>query len=323
MPICHGAAAHRFAEYQDLVTRLTVPVQARGRPAADFRATVRTTTLGAGVELSVNEVRGVGLLVRRTEALIRRCDPGAYRLLVNLGGPVDVVQNDRGGPMAPCSIGVYDTARPFQVRRAALGARSAIAMVTFPRERFLLPEPVVAGLAGVQLSGHAGVAAVFAQFVRHLARQDRHLSPADAVRLGSVLLDLAGVVLGHECDTEDAGVREARHRSLLTRIHAFIDAHLGDPDLGPDVIAAAHHISVRLLHRLFHEQGRTVAGWIKQRRLERCRRDLADPGQQARAVHVIAARWGFRSDTHFSRAFRAEFSVPPAEWRIRHRAAVL
>ncbi|WP_189145366.1 hypothetical protein [Streptomyces lacrimifluminis] len=41
--------------------------------------------------------------------------------------------------------------------------------------------------------------------------------------------------------------------------------------------AACHHISVRYLHRLFPPQGITVSAWIRQRRPERCRRDLADP----------------------------------------------
>ena len=59
----------------------------------------------------------------------------------------------------------------------------------------------------------------------------------------------------------------------------------------------------------------TVAGWIRSRRLERCRRDLADPSLAARPVAAIAARWGFSSAADFSRAFRTAHGVPPAEYR--------
>ena len=52
-------------------------------------------------------------------------------------------------------------------------------------------------------------------------------------------------------------------------------------------------MSVRSLHQLFHDEGLTVAGWIRQRRLERCRRDLADPGLAARPIAAIAAQLGF------------------------------
>jgi AraC-like DNA-binding protein len=58
-----------------------------------------------------------------------------------------------------------------------------------------------------------------------------------------------------------------------------------------------------------------VAGWIRARRLERCRHDLADPGMAARPVAAIAARWGFTSAADFSRVFRAAHGVPPAEYR--------
>ena len=81
------------------------------------------------------------------------------------------------------------------------------------------------------------------------------------------------------------------------------------------MIAAAHHISLRSLHQLFHDEGLTVAGWIRRRRLECCRRDLSDPALAARPVAAIAARWGFSSAGDFSRAFRAAHGLPPAEYR--------
>ena len=56
-------------------------------------------------------------------------------------------------------------------------------------------------------------------------------------------------------------------------MHAFVEQHLGDADLTPAAVAAAHHVSLRQLHRLFETQETTVAAWIRHRRLERCRRD--------------------------------------------------
>ena len=70
----------------------------------------------------------------------------------------------------------------------------------------------------------------------------------------------------------------------------------------------------------FHDEGLTVAGWIRRRRLEQCRRDLTDPALDARPVAAIAARWGFSSAADFSRSFRAAHGVPPAEYRRSARA---
>ncbi len=85
------------------------------------------------------------------------------------------------------------------------------------------------------------------------------------------------------------------------------------------MIAAAHHMSLRSLQQLFHDEGLTVAGWIGRRRLERCRRDLADPALASRPVAAIATRWGFSSADDFSRAFRAVHGLPLAEYRMSTR----
>ena len=60
-------------------------------------------------------------------------------------------------------------------------------------------------------------------------------------------------------------VHDIPGREIAERL-AFIQQHLDDPGLSPAEIAAAHHISLRLLHKLFQEQGETVAGWIRARR---------------------------------------------------------
>jgi AraC-like DNA-binding protein len=98
-------------------------------------------------------------------------------------------------------------------------------------------------------------------------------------------------------------------------MHAFIEQHLGEADLAPGIVAAAHHVSLRYLHRLFEAEDTTVAAWIRRRRLERCRRDLADPAFRTVPVSAVAARWGLLDSAHFSRLFRRMYGLPPAEYR--------
>jgi AraC-like DNA-binding protein len=69
-------------------------------------------------------------------------------------------------------------------------------------------------------------------------------------------------------------------------------AAAADPTLTPAMIAAAHHVSVRYLYRLFETEQSRVAAWIRQRRLERCPRDLLDPALRTQPVSAIAGRWG-------------------------------
>ncbi len=72
---------------------------------------------------------------------------------------------------------------------------------------------------------------------------------------------------------------------------------------------------LRHLHRMFEGENTTVSAWIRQRRLERCRDDLADPVNAGIPVSSVAARWGMTNAAHFSRAFRRAYGIPPNEYR--------
>ncbi|MFI6870825.1 helix-turn-helix domain-containing protein [Nocardia sp. NPDC050406] len=140
-----------------------------------------------------------------------------------------------------------------------------------------------------------------------------------ADRLSSAVVDLVSVALAERTDSALVLGSEAGQRTLLPRIQSFIDERLGDPELCPEMIAAAHHISTRYLYKLFRAEGCGVAEWIRGRRLERCRADLLDPAARGRTAHAIATRWGFTSPAHFTRIFRRAYGFPPGEFRIRNQ----
>ena len=98
-------------------------------------------------------------------------------------------------------------------------------------------------------------------------------------------------------------------------MRAYIAGHVADPTLAPAAIARAHFISRSYLDRLFEDEPRTVAEQIRDARLERCRRDLADPRLADRTVLEVALGWGFQSAAHFSRAFRARYGMSPRDAR--------
>jgi AraC-like DNA-binding protein len=146
-------------------------------------------------------------------------------------------------------------------------------------------------------------------------------------RLPAVVLDVVTVTLSDVTlndvtltDRTNAPValQDVRRDNMVERVRAFIESHLSDPALTPAAVAAAHHISLRYLHKLFEPEPHGVAGLIRQRRLERCRHDLLDAAQADRPVSGIAAHWGFSSAAHFSRVFREVYGLPPAEFRRVH-----
>ncbi len=104
----------------------------------------------------------------------------------------------------------------------------------------------------------------------------------------------------------------------LVPLQQTIEGWLPHPALSPALVAAAHGISTRQLHRLFKQAGLSFGTFVRRRRLERCRDDLVDPRLRGLAMTEIAYRWGFSDSSHFSRCFRAAFGCTARAYRARH-----
>ena len=138
------------------------------------------------------------------------------------------------------------------------------------------------------------------------------LAPAVRSRLGITCITLVDTMFAQLLGQHG---RQDPRQQLMSRIQAFVDAHLSDPALSPAVIARAHYVSLRQLHALFAEHGSTVAATIREQRLARCRADLIDPLLVHRTISEIAARWGFTDSAHFSRTFKQRFGLTPRDLR--------
>jgi AraC-like DNA-binding protein len=251
----------------------------------------------------------------RTPRLIRRSDPDLCKIDVVVDGHGVIEQDGRRALLGPGDFTFVDLSRPA---RWTMSAMRAIA-VTFPRALLPLRSNDVARLTATRIGGDRAPGALVWSLARQLVGHlDDH--EVDGPRLGTAVLDVVAAALAARSDRAEAAPPESRQRALLLQIQAFVEQRLGDPELSPATIAAANHISLRYLYKLFEAQQQTsVAAWVRRRRLERCRRDLVDPALADRPVSAIAARWGIPSPAHFSRVFRAEYGVAPAEYRVLSR----
>ncbi|WP_055524972.1 helix-turn-helix domain-containing protein [Streptomyces graminilatus] len=314
-----------------MTAQALTPTEITSDHADDFRARFRLLDLGAA---QVSVLSYPSLRSRRTPALVRRSDPELYHLALTLSGRQSISRCRSDASVGVGDLLLYDSSHPTDASAFPDGGDSGNGgggggavegiVVNVPRTAVPLPAAKVDGLLGVPLPGDSGMGGLLAQFLVRLASEADACRPQDVIRLGGVTVDLITAFLAHHADTEGSVPPESHRQALLTGIHSFIEHNLGDPQLTPGAVAAFHHISVRYLHRLFQGQGVTVGAWIRHRRLEGCRRDLADPRLADRPIGFLAARWGFVHASEFTRAFRRAYGIPPSTYRqdrARHRGA--
>ena|SRR5215469_11451804 len=308
----------RFEFIREISRSMPEPVELHSREGSKFGIEVRYHSLGG---VGFREMRTTGMArmgVRRGPRLVRQSDPECYCLLISMQGRTGISQDDRAGVLGPGDFGLYDTSRPIDGWRDADGP-ARLVTVMLPHSLVPVHPQTTRQLTGLRMPGTDGVAAVVRKMIGELADGAAACAPSDRARLAGVTADLVGVLLTHCLDASGSVAVDAHQRTLLVRIQAFIDDRLADRKLSPGQIAVAHHIGVRTLHRLFADHGLTVAGWIRQRRLEQCRRDLADPRFAGHYIDTIARRWAFADGAHLSKAFKTTYGISPAQWRAMAR----
>jgi AraC-like DNA-binding protein len=300
----------RFDFWKTALARAFAPLEVT-RPAdgAGFAGRLSGSTLGT---TRLIDVRAQEHTAMRTSRLVASTPAGCYKLGLQLRGSAVLIQDGREATLTPGTFALYDTDRPYTL---ALAGDHRQLILMFPRELLRLPPAEVARLTAIAMPGDSpGAGKLIPSFLTQVAAVADDAAPHSAIRLAGNVLDLLTTVLAERLEALP-GDGEAPSRALLLRMTSFIEEHLADPGLSPQLVADAHHVSLRQVHKLFHASGATVAGWIRQRRLERCHRDLLDPVAAGLPVSAIGARWGYPDPAHFSRLFKSAYGVAPREFR--------
>jgi len=165
-----------------------------------------------------------------------------------------------------------------------------------------------------RISGDSGLGAILFRLSGSLFEQAESLGAAEGVSAMEGYLRILRACIG---GNQAAHTGAHRMLELSARITNYIETHLPESTLGPVEIASALRISIRHVHRVFCNQGSTVADWIRTQRLKRCRTDLCDPRLQAKSITEIAFYWGFNDSAHFSHAFKRQYQMCPRAFRSR------
>ena len=175
----------------------------------------------------------------------------------------------------------------------------------------ILPARIVAPLLGgrnVVGSARSAEARLLTAHANLLSQTAGDLTPAGLLAARDALLELVRGALRREFDDAEPRLALALARAAM----GLADSRLADPELSPASLARSLNVSVRTLQRAFTAAGESATAYIRRRRLEEARIELAS--RRRPSISEVAARWQFADSSHFTRAFKDRYALTPAEY---------
>lgn len=164
-------------------------------------------------------------------------------------------------------------------------------------------------LHGLVLPRGSSLGSLLGDHLRSLISNVTALDAGEARFVAAAALTLITSILAATARDERQISSVTPRASPLRKAIAYIDRHIGDPDLDVARIIRDLGWSRTVLFRVFEAEG-GVERYIRRRRLGGAARDLSTSGGRRR-IGEVARTWGFASDAAFSKAFRAAFGISP------------
>jgi AraC family transcriptional activator of tynA and feaB len=245
---------------------------------------------------------------------VTTCSPqagakGHFILAYLKEGSAVFAQDGREASVEAGGIVLFDPRRPLCIQ-----ATMRVHSLDVSSEQMKAVLPQVDGLTSIALKNEPGSGSLLRSMLDELFQSGANLNDAVSDRVADAIPHIIAAALESLPETAQAIPTrlEAYHRE---RIREFVRRNLRNPDLNPEMVARAVGLSLRHVHELAGKGPTTLMRWIWSERLLRCRDELALPSLRHRSIGEIAYSWGFCSQAHFSRVFRACLGQSPRSFR--------
>jgi AraC-like DNA-binding protein len=301
--IAEQPARDQFGYWHDVICEVFIPMTPqRLAPGDGFAGRVEARQSGS---VTRTDVRSEPQRTIHGPREVNRSDGDFYFVNLVLDGRCHMSQNGRESTASAGQLAVVDTTEPYyldfdkrwRMMTFRLPHTSLSSRLTHPGQGTVTPMDASAGLGGIA-----------AAMMRAWWDIDQPQTPFVAGELEQSFASVMSAAMG--AHDRDGSVRDA----VRAQVMSYVAAHLGDPALSVVTVCRRFAISPRSLHNLFDGRANTFAGTIREMRLERCARLLADPANVL-TITEIAHRHGFTDSTTFSRAFRRRFGMAPRDMR--------
>ncbi len=280
----------------------------RLHPEQPFEAQVASTCLP---EMYLTRTVAGGALYERSPQTMARSGTDAIVVLVYLNVGFAFELDGQRLKVAPNDLVFFDLRQPLRIHAEKVDNISLV----LPRQKLEELGVAVRDLHGYVLK--SGVS-------KHLLLSHLHacidvaprIPAADALAISDATVRLVAAC----CQGLSRRVLEEGGRSglaTLGEVKAYIEANLGDPNLGPGTVLLAFSLSRATLYRMFESVG-GVAAFILERRMHKAFQLITALDADKPRIKQLALDLGFAHPSAFSRAFKKQFGHSPQAVRLGH-----
>ena len=268
---------------------------------------------------SIAKFIGGGLGMKRTWKHIRDNSSELYVIWFPVSGKLTISQDS--AYEVECQPGEFAVTcgdRPFHVRAEPIGAGHCEQLhVLVPSHLIRSRLSTIDRHCGRIFSRDKGPASIGMRTFSALFDEGGSLSDESANKFTTASLD--AVCEEMRCATSSEPVQIDSKHANLERVVRFIDQHIATQGLTAGRVATACNMSRRYLHYLLKYNGITFGEYLWNARLNQAKAWLRDPEFAHFNIVDIAYMCGFRSPSHFSSAFKAQFGYAPRDERLSNK----
>lgn len=243
-------------------------------------------------------------------------DNDDFVLMINRGGRFAANQRNRDFELAPGDAYLMACAEPGSYSRSSAGLLTCL---RFPARAVAPFVPDLYDRLATPIASDSQELKLILGYLRTmdglpLAEESlRHLVVRHVHDLVTALLSPA------RAEEIEHGETGGIHAARFAAAETYIARQCVRPDLSLAEVAFNLRLSERQAQRLFEREGTTFSQFVLASRLERVRGLLGDPANAARNLSDIALASGFGDISHFIRAFRRRYGMPPSQYRRMKR----
>src|SRR5258708_7823826 len=166
------------------------------------------------------------------------------------------------------------------------------------------------------LSGQAAITRIFGRLLQSIVDD---LDELTAEHIRPIEVAISEFVISTLAASSAMSCFDPAGASNFHRICPALELRLGDGDFNLQQLSDQQRVSARYIQKLLQTANMSFSHYLRQRRLEHIRSDLASSAHRNLSVSEICFRWGFNDAAPFSRSFLSEYCVTPRAYRHNRR----